>query len=573
MYTQTRLFVYPFLAIGFLFALNSCHKSEGDNPGPAASKVPTTLERTIVVDAVTTPVTGIKSWEVSKFLENGYGKWHYGPGLASDKRLDLMPAGYTKTSATNAAKLLRFFALTDIHITDKESPAQVIFYANSQSPFSISCYSPTMLYTTHVLDATVKTVNQINKQNPIDFGIALGDLINSSQYNEIRWFIDVLDGKPINPDSGIKDDPVTGPNNDYQDPFQATGLDKSIPWYVTMGNHDHFWMGSKPPTTRILNAYTGSDILQLGNILDLKNPNAINETTYSMGTLNGATQYGAIIGSGVVATMPKPIATVSADPNRRFILRSEWMNEFFNSTSNPSGHGFNRADASAGFACYSFEPKSSIPVKVIVLDDTQNDTDISDDIYGHGSLDQRRYDWLLAQLQEGQDHGKLMIIAAHVPIGVAPGEEVGWYKDAVVTEDALIAKLKSYPNLILWIAGHRHLNTVKALPSTDPAHPELGFWQVETKSLREFPQQFRTFDIVRNSDNTISILTTNIDPEVEEGSFAAISRTCAIAANQIYGINDQLLPTGSVSYNAELVKQLSPEMQTKIKNYGTAISK
>ena len=38
MYTKTRLLVYPFLAIGFLFALNSCHKSEGDNPGPAASK-------------------------------------------------------------------------------------------------------------------------------------------------------------------------------------------------------------------------------------------------------------------------------------------------------------------------------------------------------------------------------------------------------------------------------------------------------------------------------------------------------------------------------------------------------
>jgi len=110
------------------------------------------------------------------------------------------------------------------------------------------------------------------------------------------------------------------------------------------------------------------------------------------------------------------------------------------------------------------------------------------------------------------------------------------------------------------------------LISPDPTHPEFGFWEVQTASLRDFPQQFRTFDIVRNTDNTISIIITNVDPAVREGSPAAMSRFYAIAAKELY--NTPILPaTPTGTYNAELIKQLSPEMQIKIQNYGTPIQR
>jgi hypothetical protein len=123
------------------------------------------------------------------------------------------------------------------------------------------------------------------------------------------------------------------------------------------------------------------------------------------------------------------------------------------------------------------------------------------------------------------------------------------------------------------------LNTVKAFVSPDPVNaPEKGFWQVETPSLRDFPQQFRTFEIYLNSDNTISIVTTDVDPAVKEGTPAATSRKYAIATAQIVRTWDfttkhnptndptiKPMPTGS--YNAELVKQLSPEMRAKMQNY------
>jgi metallophosphoesterase (TIGR03768 family) len=387
----------------------------------------------------------------------------------------------------------------------------------------------------------------------------------------------VLDGKVITPSSGGHAGAATV---DYQKPFQAAGLDKSINWYQTLGNHDHFWMGTNPVTDYIRQAYVGDEILKLGDIFT--DPDGMSHRAYYMGALDGSTPYGDVVSAGPVEDFPAPQKVV-ADPRRRSLLRKEWMKEFFSTSSHPVGHGFSPANVEEDFACYSFHPKSAFPLKVIVLDDTQTDQDVnpphtstSSPGYGHASVDERRYKWLVKELAEGQAAGELMIIAAHIPIGVEPPTSfVGWNSAAFVSEQKFIATLHEYPNLILLAAGHRHYNTVTAFKSPEPARPELGFWQVETASLRDFPQQFRLFDIVHNSDDTLSIFTTNVDPAVGDGTPAAASRIYAIAASQIYGSNKltqtqpPLRPTGS--YNAELVVQLSPEMQAKLRSHRSPI--
>jgi len=521
----------------------------------AAPGYQTTLARTIIPVAVPLTSPKLLPTDISNFEQYGYGVWQFGEGLSCPKRLDIMPSAYDDVAVTKNADLLNFFTISDIHLADKESPAQAINFGYKGG--NSSAYSPTMLYTTHVLDAAIQTVNALHKQKPIDFGISLGDNCNNAQYNELRWFIDVLDGKVITPSSGGH---AGADTIDYQKSYKAAGLDKTIPWYQTLGNHDHFWMGSSPVSDYLRPFYTGTNILNLGDIFI--DPRGVDSRGFYAGVVDGSTPYGDIVGAGPEQNFPVPPQVTVADPNRHPLSRSAWMSEFLKTSSSPAGHGFHQSNITTGFASYTFEPKSNIPLKIIVLDDTQHDEDFH--LHEQGYLDQERYDWLVSELDQCQSEGKLMIIAAHIPLSF-----IGWASHSPIGAKELTAKLHTYPNLILWISGHVHRNTVTPFKSPDDAQPELGFWQVETSSLKDLPQQFRTFEIVRNSDNTISIVTTNVDPAVQEGSLAGKSRSCAIAAQQIFKHRVYLLPTGS--YNAELVKQLSPEMQAKIQDYGTPI--
>ena len=367
---------------------------------PIALNVHTTAQRTVLPNQK--PAAAIRVDDVSNYQKNGFGPWHYGPALSYGRRLDLVGSSGAGKPARQVARLLNFFAITDIHITDKESPSSAIYLGlKNDIP---SGYSPVMLDTTHVLDAAVQTINALHRRSRFDFGISLGDTCNNTQYNELRWYVDVLDGKAITPNSGGH---AGAGSIDHQKPYKAAGLDKSIKWYQTLGNHDHFWMGTNPVSDYLRQVYVGEEILKLGDIFT--DPVGINKRDYYMG----------------------------------------------------------------------------------------------------------------------------------------------------------------------WIAGHRHYNAVTAFKSPDPARPELGFWQVETSSLRDFPQQFRTFEILRNNDDTISILATNVDPAVRQGSPAATSRGYAIAVEQIFSSNTltgqpkPLRPSGS--YNAELVKPLSPAMRAAIRKHGTRI--
>ena len=263
------------------------------------------------------------------------------------------------------------------------------------------------------------------------------------------------------------------------------------------GNHDHFWTGFLRVDDYLRATYTGETILDLGNVFE--DPLGPDSRGFYMGCLDGRTPHGDIFGLGPVADFATPPKVLAADPDRRSLTKSDWMREFFETSSTPAGHGFDEAAVESGFACYTFEPKPGVPLRVLVLDDTQRDDDPYDNGYGHISLDKERHDWLFRELDRGQADGVLMIIAAHCPIGVEkPPHPMSWSSSAYGTEEDVLAKLHSCPNLILWIAGHRHCNAVTAFPSPDEDRPELGFWEVETASLRDFPQQLRTFEILRN---------------------------------------------------------------------------
>ena len=555
-------------------------------------------------DALPSVSGSIYPSSIIDYSANGYGNWHYGLGVPIVRRTDLNPS-YTGT-ATNVSKLLSFFAISDIHIGDKEAPDQAIFEAYQLMGGNSSAYSPVMSYTTQVLDAAVQTINALHKTTPFDMGISLGDACNDIQYNEIRWYIDILvGGKTIQPSSGAH---LGAGTIDYQKPYYAVGLDPAIPWYQTMGNHDHFWLGSDPVTavpmgtpqnpaaTADLRAtYTGS------NVITLPQRGSSNGQFFYAGVVDGSTALEQIASVGPVTNSNTAMSIPSgADPNRYAMTRNQWMSEFITSGTtvvsgtNPVGHGFTVAASGSGFACYSFVPKSNIPIKVIVLDDTDGDNDVVTDEYTHGTLDAARWAWLQSELALGDSNNQLMIIAAHVPIMMqnpssdgANASSAGWLdpstngtsNGSAVSQAQLMTELHSHPNLLMWLSGHLHLNVVTPLP--DPSlDPTRGFWEVETSSLRDLPQQLRTFQITLNSDDTVSIFSVNVDPSVAKGSPAATSRNYGVAALRLFYPNGLIArPSYSLSamapVNVELVKQLTPPMASLLRsaaaNYGTPI--
>jgi len=561
---------------------------------PIAKDVFTTAQQQVLPVPISASAPPLNPRDLDLYSEFGYTAWQTGAGMPNTVWNTIMPSGYVK--APNAARLLSFFTMTDIHIADKESPAQPLYVGwiaegwtpENGSSYNTSAYSPVVLATTQVLDAAVQTINALHKVSPFDFGISLGDACNNTQYNELRWYLDVIDGKVITPSSGAN---IGAATIDYQKPYKAAGLDKSIPWFQVIGNHDQFWMGSLLECPKSLAAHTSDTIINMAN--DTNTANAMAGTGLYMGVIDGSDPLGAVIKSGPEGSFAAP-PKVAADQKRRSLSTltdstTNWINEFFNTTSGPAGHGFGLVKPDAPPACYSFVPKPGIPIKIIVLDDTVKGPGQQN--YAAGCLDQPRLDWLNAELLAGQNNDQLMIVAAHVPFNpytqlvtdpslVTPSTERTQLfftsaessgANSVVDDTTLLTgTLQKYPNLIMWIAGHRHMNTVT--PQVCTNDPTRSLWEVETASLRDFPQQFRTFDIYRNTDNTISIIITNVDPAVAAGSPATTSRGGAVAAARISAATDAARSDAtSHAINAELVVQLTPAMQAVIAKVGTPV--
>jgi metallophosphoesterase (TIGR03768 family) len=580
---------------------------------PISDTVVTTLEQTVepLVPPSLPPNYTLHPSDLQDYATYQYGEFEPDGGI--DFLLPDMnnpPNIVPSERDPNAVTLLTFFTISDVHIADKESPARTMYfgyqYPDPEIPNprtgqmvpagSSAMYSGTTLYTPHVLDAAVQTINALHKVTPFDFGMALGDACDNNQLNELRWYLDVLDGKMIHPSSGAH---LGAGSIDYQKPFQAAGLDKSIKWYQAVGNHDQFWMGAALPTQYTRKTLVGSNILNIG-MKGLLPPayvnsdwtSALNKRGYYMGVVDGSTQYGTVIGAGPTG-QTSPI-TVAADPSRRSLTINQWMGQFFDTTSQPVGHGFTQKMVLEGFACYHFYPKAGIPLKVIVLDDT--DKSGSPD----GALDDKRYRWLIKELEDGQAADQLMIICAHIPLhafsmGPPPQNNEPyeylpiWITNSSVGENVeeldLRAKLHEYPNLVAWISGHVHRNAITPQPAIINGNQidlEKSFWTIETPSLRDFPQQFRHFEIVRNSDNTISIFVLDVDPAdnpepMPGGSAqpAMTSRHYAIGAQQIFqpgGNEGPGIDAVTGVYNAQLVKQLTQKMQTIVASIKPTVS-
>ncbi len=457
--------------------------------------------------------------DLTPYENVGMGEWEEAEGLPFTLYEDLVD---TSADDRSPRSLLVWAQLSDVHITDEESPIRIGLFDNQSAPGGLRTQDP---YSLHLLDAAVNTINAFNEIHPIDLVMVTGDISDSMQKNEIENAIAVLTGGPVDPDSGADDDPVAGEGNDPQDPFTAVGLGE-IPLLTVLGNHDE--------------AIIGTTALSDGAIEDAMGDNA------KGGTRNGQS-YELVTGE------------VVADAERKPLLHNELIQAFYNAPGLPQGHGFSDQHADDDQGYFVYDPSEDVPLRIIALDTGYRPQPWGPEgqlSYAEGVLDRVQIDdFLIPELDRAQEEKKLVFVVAHHPLG-----DIGddGFPERYAKGDEVENILFEYPNVVLYLAGHRHENDMIVHANPDGG----GFFEVHTASLIDWPQQFRMFELADNGDGTLSVFSAAVDHQEEVGSFAETARRLSLIDIQSgWGEGDAGMPEVG---NVELVWPIPAALQDSI---------
>ena len=209
------------------------------------------------------------------------------------------------------------------------------------------------------------------------------------------------------------------------------------------------------------------------------------------------------------------------------ICRSSWVEEHFETTGVPVGHGYGSDEEGTSMrchdedgnllarACYAF---TDGPFRYIGLDSNPPEGAET------GNIDPEQVDWLERELiasstryfdesgtevqnPDGQD--RMIVVFAHHPSDsmrnefapTSPGIEGEEFRQLLLR----------FPNVILNANGHTHQNRIWARSSETLG---TGYWEVNTSAIADYPTQSRTIEIADNKDGTLSIFATVFDAMV-----------------------------------------------------------
>lgn len=473
------------------------------------------------LDAVATP-TGA----------SGFRRLAAGPGWPLVVRNDL--ADDSSTRDDRRAALASFVQLTDLHIVDTQSPMRFEYLHTITG----SAHRPHETLSPLGAASLVDRVNQVRRGpftgRQFDMVINTGDNTDNHESIELDWYLGVLNGGVLTPNTGDPSryegvqnsgstlfwNPETALADMYKSKgfpeipglldaairqFRSNGLD--MPWYATFGNHDDSIEGTLPSDNLVLEAiYTGS--------VKIEGVSSATAQRMAAGMRRDVRPVQSVLQHNAGA-----IRTVTPDARRKPFTPHDYLAAHLNASNvgpGPVGHGYDHNNLDATTAYYT------LPIAPGVLGISLDSTNRAG--WTNGSLGGAQFRWLEKVLTDHSSHyydsdghlvrhpasDQLFLLFSHHtsrtmtnllpdPHNLFDGRHSG---------DEVVDLLQRFPNVLAWVNGHTHQNEIIAHGS---AVPERAFWEINTASHVDYPQHARVIEVADNADGTLSLFTTLIE--------------------------------------------------------------
>lgn len=509
---------------------------------------PTTLDRTLAAAGVARVGS-----------EQPYRRLHFGIG---EPRL-VRSASVEGVERSNVKRqsLLVLVQMTDLQLADTASPGRFEFFEYLRGVPGMGAFVPAQrpqeALAVQAVEAMSRAISGWDGSRdtgaPLGLALCTGDNIDNAQLNELTWFLTLLGGGRISFGAGDRRyegvqsaawandlywHPDGGPDR-YREKWgfpdypgllteATTALDTSgvgVPFLSCFGNHEALPFGESVATAQYSRLLTGS-----GKAV------ALRPGLDPVGQENELYCHPERFLTG-------PTLSVTADPSRTVVSRRDFIAAHLRAAGLPAGHGFDEHNLADGTAYAAYDGIAGL--RVILLDST-NLNGRSDGSFGRAQLA-----WLEDRLVEVHarhfsprgdtsttgNEDQLVILASHHGLASLTNDredEDGPEEDQPrATAQEIEALVHRFPNVVLWLNGHRHCNDVQFRRS--PHDAGGGFWEVSTASLADWPSQARLVELTANSDRTLSVLCTMLDhvgaadPRHDEGvgRLAAIHRELA----------------------------------------------
>ncbi|WTP57591.1 TIGR03767 family metallophosphoesterase [Streptomyces phaeochromogenes] len=492
-------------------------------PAPAAPLAPYTRGTTLSTVAV--PRGG-----------SGYRRLGDGPAWSRVVRGDLAAPKAGRGERRTA--LAAFVQFTDLHLVDVQHPLRYE-YLRSQTA---SAWRPQEALSVPGAVSLVERVNALRGApvtgSPLHFVMTTGDNTDNNAKTELDWFLKVMNGGRITPNSGDPNRYEGVQNSDLKlywqpdaalrdadkqlgfpriDGFLAAAIRElrspglNLPWYSTVGNHDSLPGGCYAPGDSFFADFAvgGKKLMTLDESEGVAIWNNVRK---------GGDPKGAAF-KAMLKSQARKMRSVTPDEGRAPFTPAEYLQAHLDPAhtgAGPVGHGYSQANLAAKTQYYTFRIADGLIG--VSLDTT--------DPGGHyeGSLGTAQLRWLERTLKAAEKNKEHVIVFSHHTSKsmrnlnkdpAHPGERRHG-------GDEVLALLGKYRPVLAWVNGHSHKN--KITPHSAP--DGRSFWEVSTASHIDFPQLARVIEIVDNHDGTVSLFTTLIESGAPHGTdFADLTQT------------------------------------------------